>query len=194
MKKSTSMLLSLVAVASIASSTVAQAQLSRPVKFTIFGGASLPSGDTGDGLKTGYSLGGAVDLRAPLMPAGLRGELAYSSLGAKDTGGLQSLKMNDLGGNANVVFWMPSVGTPLTAYLTGGPSYSKIEFKGSDSGVSGSVSENHWGFNAGAGVDFALGGLGTRLDLRYRRISLGKDDTGKSVNLQTIPITFGITF
>jgi len=178
----------------LAFSSVAQAQLSKPLKFTVFGGAALPSGDTSDGLKTGYSLGGALDVRAPLMPVGLRGELAYSSLGAKDTGGLESLKMNDLGGNANAVFWMPSVGTPITAYLTGGPSYSKIEFKASDSGTSGSVSENHWGFNVGAGVDFALGGLGTRLDLRYRRISLGKDDTGKSVNMQTIPITFGITF
>jgi opacity protein-like surface antigen len=189
MNKSTSMLLSLVAVASIASSTVAQAQLSRPVKFTIFGGASLPSGDAGDALKTGYTLGGAADLRAPLMPVGLRAELAYSRLGAKDTGGLESLNMNDLGGNANVVLWVPSVGTPLTAYLTGGPSYSKIEFKASDSGQSGSVSQNHWGFNVGAGIDFALGGLGTRLDVRYRQISMDDGD-----NLKTIPITFGFTF
>jgi len=189
MKKSTSMLLSLVAVASIASSTVAQAQLSRPVKFTIFGGASLPSGDTGDGLKTGYTLGGAADLRAPLMPVGLRGELAYSSLGAKDTGGLESASFNDLGGNVNAVFWLPSAGTPLTAYLTGGPSYSHLTFKVSDSGVSESASEDHWGFNVGGGIDFALGGLGTRLDVRYRRISMGD-----GVNYQTIPITFGVTF
>ena len=189
MKKSISMLLSLVAVASVASSTVARAQLSNPVKFTIFGGAALPSGDVSNDFKTGYTLGGAADLRAPLMPVGLRAELAYSILGAKDTGGLQSLNMNDLGGNANVVFWMPSAGTPLTAYLTGGPSYSRIEVKGSDSGATGSYSENHWGFNAGAGIDFALGGLGTRLDVRYHQISL--DDGSK---VKTIPITFGITF
>jgi hypothetical protein len=194
MKKSTSMLFALAAVATFASPVVARAQLSKPFKFTIFAGAALPSGDTSDGLKTGYSLGGAADLRAPLMPIGLRGELAYSSLGAKDTGGLESLNMNDLGGNANVVLWMPSAGTPLTAYLTGGASYSRIEFKGTDAGTSGSVSENHGGFNVGAGIDFALGGLGTRLDLRYRRISLGKDDAGNSMNIQTIPITFGITF
>src|SRR5258705_5508657 len=168
MNKSTSVLLSLVAVASIASSTVAQAQLSKPVKFTIFGGAAMPSGTTRDGLKTGYTLGGAADLRAPLMPVGLRAEVVYSSLGAKDTGGLQSLNLNDLGANANAVFWMPSVGTPLSAYLTGGPSYSRVEFKATQDGTSGSYSEKHWGFNVGAGIDFALSGLSTRLDVRYR--------------------------
>ena len=72
MKKSTSVLLSLVAVASIASSTVAQAQLSNPVKFTVFGGAALAERRREDDLKTGYTLGGAADLRAPLMPVGLR--------------------------------------------------------------------------------------------------------------------------
>jgi opacity protein-like surface antigen len=188
MKKSITTLLALAAVATFASPVVARAQVSNPLKFTIFGGASLPSGDTSDGLKTGYTLGGALDMRVPLMPVGLRGELAYSSLDAKDTG-LESAKFNDLGGNVNAVFWLPSAGTPLTAYLTGGPSYSHLTFKVSDSGVTESASENHWGFNVGGGIDFALGGLGTRLDVRYRRISLGD-----GANYQTIPITFGVTF
>jgi hypothetical protein len=189
MKKSTSMLLSLVAVASIASSSVAQAQLSRPVKFTIFGGAALPSGDAGNDLKTGYTVGGAADLRAPLMPLGLRAELGYSSLDAKDTGGVGSASLNDLSGNANAVFWLPSVGSPLTAYFTGGPTYAHLTAKASDSGVTASVSEDHWGFNVGAGIDFALSGLSTRLDVRYRQISMGEGESYK-----TIPITFGITF
>src|SRR3954469_12485255 len=98
MKKSTRMLFALAAVATFASPAVARAQVSNPLKFTVFGGAALPSGDAGDQFKTGYTVGGAVDLRAPLMPVGLRGELSYSSLGAKDTGGLESLKMTDLGG------------------------------------------------------------------------------------------------
>jgi opacity protein-like surface antigen len=190
MKKSITVLLSLAALATMASPAVVQAQVSNPVKFTVFGGAAMPSGNTGDGLKTGYTLGGAVDFRAPLMPVGLRGELSYSSLGAKDTGGLESLNLNDLGGNANAVFWLPSVGTPVTAYFTGGPSYSRIEFKATDGGASGSVSEKHWGFNVGAGIDFALGGLGTRLDVRYRQISMGEGNDA----FKSIPITFGITF
>jgi opacity protein-like surface antigen len=190
MKKSFTMLLSLAAVATIASPVVARAQVSNPLKFTIFAGAALPSGTIKDDFKTGYDVGGAVDLRAPLMPVGLRGELTYSSLGAKDTGGLQSLNLNVLGGNANAVFWLPSAGTPVTAYLTGGPSYAKVEVKASDSGQTGGYDEKHWGFNVGAGIDFALGGLSTRLDVRYRQIQMsnGADP------YKAIPITFGITF
>lgn len=189
MKKSFTMLLSLAAVATFASPVVARAQVSNPLKFTIFGGAALPSGDASDALKTGYTLGGAVDLRAPLMPVGLRGELVYSSLNAKDTGGAGSASMTDFGGNLNAVLALPSAGTPVTFYVTGGPSLSRIEAKASDSGVNVSVSENHFGFNVGGGIDFALGGLGTRFDVRYKQISLGDGD-----NFKTVPITFGITF
>ena len=190
MKKSTTVLLSLAAFATIGSSAVAQAQVSKPFKFTVYGGASMPSGTVRDDFNTGYTVGGAVDFRAPLMPVGLRGELDYSSLGAKDTGGLESLKLNTFGGNANAVFWLPSAGTPLTAYLTGGPTYAKVEVKGSDSGVTGSASESHWGFNVGAGIDFGLGGLSTRLDVRYKQISMGDGNDP----YKTVPITFGISF
>lgn len=188
MKKATSVLLSLAVVASIGSSAVVQAQVSNPVKFTVFGGAALPVGDTKTDLKTGYSVGGAVDLRAPLSSLGVRGELVYSSLDAKDTGGLGSASMNDFGGNANVVFWLPNPGSPLTAYLTGGPSYSHLTAKATAGNVTQSVSDNQWGFNVGAGIDFALSGLSTRLDVRYRRLS---SDGGPT---QYIPITFGVTF
>ena len=185
MKKSITMLLSLAAVATIASPVVAQAQVSNPLKFAIFGGAALPSGNTSDGLKTGYTVGGAVDLRAPLMPMGLRGELTYARLNDKQ---FNDVNMTDFGGNANAVFWLPSAGTPLTAYLTGGPSYSRIGFNAGSS-ATGSASENHWGFNVGAGIDFGLSGLSTRLDVRYKQISVGDGESYKS-----IPITFGIVF
>jgi opacity protein-like surface antigen len=190
MKKSFTMLLSLAAVATFASPVVARAQVSNPLKFTIFAGAAMPSGSTSDGLKTGYTLGGAVDLRAPLMPVGLRGELTYAKLDAKDNQGLQGLNLSDFGGNANAVLWLPSAGTPLTAYFTGGPSYTRIAFNASGDGTTGSASQNRWGFNAGAGIDFALSGLSTRLDVRYRQISMGDGND----SFKSIPITFGITF
>ena len=97
--------------------------------------------------------------------------------------------------NANVVFWLPNAGSPVRAYFTGGPSYSRIKFNFSDSGTDLSISDNNWGFNVGGGLDFALGALSTRLDVRYRRIS--SDDffgSGESGTVQYIPITFGLTF
>jgi opacity protein-like surface antigen len=188
MKKCSTVLLTLTALATMGSSAV-QAQVSNPWKFTIFAGAALPSGNSSDDLKTGYTVGGAVDLRAPLMPVGLRGELVYSSFDAKNTNGVGSASLSDLGGNLNAVYWIPSAGTPLTAYLTGGPSYAHLTAKASAGSVSESVPEDHWGFNIGAGIDFALSGLSTRLDVRYRQISTGNGD-----NFKSIPITFGITF
>ena len=189
MKKNITVLLSLAAVATFAAPVVARAQVSNPLKFTIFAGAAMPSGDIRDELKTGYTLGGAVDLRAPLMPVGLRGELTYSKLDAKDTQGLESVNMTETGGNLNAVLWMPSAGAPLTAYLTAGPTYAHVSANVSGGGVDQSASDNRFGFNVGGGIDFRLSGLSTRLDVRYMQISMDGGDSFK-----TIPITFGITF
>lgn len=167
----------LLAFAMLAPMASGRAQVSNPLKLTIFAGAAIPVGDTQDAYSTGYTVGGAVDLRAPLSPIGVRGELTYSGLDAK----LLSANVKDLGVNANLVYWLQSP-TPVKPYFAGGPSWSHLSW----SGASGS--ENAWGFNLGGGLQFALGELGTRLDVRYRRIS--KDGGSFSV----IPITFGITF
>lgn len=188
MTKRTIVLFSLAMLASMGSASIAQAQVSNPVKFTVFGGASLLTGDAKDALNTGYTVGGALDLRAPLSPIGARGELTYSGYEAKGLSGTGlSADIKDLGVNANAVFWLSSP-TPVTPYLTGGPSWSHQTGTVSSGGTSDSDSENAWGFNVGGGLQFALGGLGTRLDLRYRRLS----KNGESFSV--LPITFGLTF
>ncbi len=187
MIKRTSLLLSLAALATFGSASIARAQVSNPLKLTVFGGAALPVGDSQDNLKTGYSVGGALDWRMPVSPIGIRGEVTYSGFDAKGLSGTGvSANLKDLGVNANLVYWITSP-TPVKPYLAAGPSWSHQT--GTVSGaVSGSDSENAWGFNAGGGLQFALGTLGTRLDVRYRRLT--KDGNSFSV----IPITFGITF
>jgi opacity protein-like surface antigen len=173
----------LLALATLAPLGAARAQVSNPLKFTIFGGAALPVGDTQDFYKTGYTVGGALDLRVPLSPLGFRGELAYSGLDGK--GLLDGDNITDLGANLNAVLWLPTA-TPLRPYITGGPSYSRLKYE--QGGVSGSQSDNEWGFNIGGGLQFGLGDLGTRLDIRYRRLS----SEGEAFSI--IPITFGVTF
>jgi hypothetical protein len=153
-----------------------RAQISNPIKFTLFGGAALPVGDSQDALNTGYTVGGALDFRVPLSPIGVRGEVAYSGFDAKNA----SASVKDLGLNANLVYWLQNP-TPAKPYITGGPSWSHQSVAGFDA-------TNAWGFNLGGGLQFALGELGTRLDVRYRRVS--KDGGSFSV----IPVTFGITF
>ena len=178
----------LLALATLAPLGTARAQVSNPLKFTIFAGAALPVGDTQDAVKTGYTVGGALDLRVPLSPIGFRGELVYSGLEAKGLSGTGvEADVSDFGANLNAVLWVPTA-TPLRPYITGGPSFSRLKVSASGLGASESESENEWGFNLGGGLQFGLGGLGTRLDVRYRRIST--EGTAFSI----IPITFGVTF
>ena len=173
MKIRNAVLLALAVMAPLASG---RAQVSNPLKFTLFGGAALPVGNFQDSYNTGYTVGGALDFRVPLSPVGVRGELTYSGFDSKNT----SASLKDLGVNANLVYWLQNP-TPAKPYIAGGPSWSHWSREGFDG-------TNAWGFNLGGGLQFGLGDLGTRLDVRYRRLS--KD--GGSVSV--IPITFGITF
>lgn len=195
MIKRTTVLFSLAALASIGSASVAQAQVANPLKFTVFAGAALPTGDLKDGADMGYTLGAAMDYHVPVSTIGFRGEGSYTSFGAKDTGGADDADLSDLGLNANLVFWLPNPGSPVKAYLTGGPSYSRTKVSVSSGNLDASVTDNNWGFNVGGGLDFPLGALSTRLDVRYKRISSDNFfGSGESGTVQYIPITFGLTF
>jgi opacity protein-like surface antigen len=195
MIKRTVALFSLALLASAGSASIAQAQVSNPLKFTVFAGGSLPTGDLKDGANTGYNVGAALDYHVPISPFGFRAEGIYSSFGAKDTGGAEDADLSDLGLNANAVVWLPNAGSPVRAYVTGGPSYSRIKVSASEGALEASFTDNNWGFNVGGGLDFALGSLSTRLDVRYRRISSDNFfGTGESGTVQYIPITFGLTF
>src|SRR4029079_5581096 len=149
MIKLTTVLFSLAALVSIGSASVAQAQVANPLKFTVFAGAALPTGDLKDGADIGYTLGAAMDYHVPVSTIGFRGEGSYTSFGAKDTGGADDADLSDLGLNANLVFWLPNPGSPVKAYLTGGPSYSRTKVSVSAGNVDASVSDNNWGFNVG---------------------------------------------
>jgi len=98
----------ILALASLSPLAAGRAQISNPLKFTLFGGGALPSGKTADLVKTGYTVGGALDLKLPLMPVGFRGEALYSSFDAK---GLSTIGANadatEFGANLNVVMWIP---------------------------------------------------------------------------------------
>jgi opacity protein-like surface antigen len=185
MKIRTAVILALVTLAPLGTG---QAQISNPLKFTLFGGAALPIDKTSDLVRTGFNVGGAVDLKLPLMPVGFRGEIIYSSFDAK---GLSSTgttaDATEFGANANIVMWIPLPTAGLIRpYFTVGPSYSRLELL--PTGGPGSSTANRWGFNAGGGVQFSLGELGARVDARYRRISTENN------SFTYIPVTFGITF
>lgn len=176
----------------LAPSMLSAQLIHKPLSFAVYGGASVPMGDASDAFNTGYTVGGSMDLRAPVAPFGLRAEVGYGSLGMKGVPSGASAKTTDLGGNLNLVTWMPSV--IVAPYITAGASYSRLGVTASDGTTSATVTENHFGFNAGAGLDFPLGPIAARVDIRYKQISLGKDENGNSSSIKTVPLTFGIRF
>jgi opacity protein-like surface antigen len=185
MKIRSALIRALVALTPLASG---QAQISNPLKLTLFGGPALPIDKSADMVKTGFTVGGAADFKVPLMPFGVRGEVIYSSMDAKGLSatGLNA-DVNEFGGNLNLVGWIPTPTAGLIRpYVTAGPTYVRLEE--SPTGGPGSFAVNRWGFNGGAGIQFSLGELGARIDARYRRISRSPD------NFTFVPVTFGITF
>lgn len=179
-----------VAVAIVsAAPSVASAQLA-PIHFAVGAGAAIPIGSSSDNINTGYTVYGAADLGIIASPIGFRGELTYSKWGAKGLSGTGiSADASDLGVNANVVLWTtPSSALSPGIYMTAGPSFSHATGSVRSGSTTVSESENHFGFNIGAGVDFPLGTLALRLDARYKQISTDGE------SFKTIPITVGIRF
>jgi hypothetical protein len=156
--------------------------------ITIFGGAVMPTGDAGDGLNAGFTAGAAVDVHMPVTPFGLRAEGSYSRFGLQGlTGSGVDAHTSDLGFNLNAV--MTLVHLPLLKpYITAGPSYSNLKVSASDGTNRGSASEGHWGYNAAGGIDFGLGPIGMRMDVRYKHISV---DGG---SWTSVPLTLGFRF
>ncbi|HEV3486800.1 MAG TPA: hypothetical protein VG106_15420, partial [Vicinamibacterales bacterium] len=64
----------------VVSTTTAHAQLSSPIRFNVNAGAGMPVGDAGDAYDLGFRLGAGLELRAPLMPVGLRFDGAYDRM------------------------------------------------------------------------------------------------------------------
>jgi len=158
---------------------------SKPLSFSLFGGASMPMGDASNAFNTGYTFGGSMDLRNSSM-LGLRADASYSSNSLKSTVGTGSNKT--MGANLDAVLWTSKSPSPVTPYLVTGASFAHYDIG------NGVPTENHWGFNAGAGLDFAMGRIPARIDARYTQISTGKDANGNSTSMKTVPLTFGIRF
>lgn len=156
--------------------------------ITLFGGAVMPTGDASNGLNAGFTAGAALDMHMPATPFGIRAEGSYSRFGLQGlTGSGVDAHTSDLGFNLNGVMTLVSLPL-LKPYITAGPSYSNLKFSANDGTNGGSTSEGHWGYNAGGGLDFGLGPIGMRLDVRYKHISV---DGG---SWTSVPMTIGFRF
>jgi opacity protein-like surface antigen len=171
------MALALVATAANAQSVVPAA---KPVSFGIAGGMSVPTGDFGDGFKSGYNVSGLVQFQQPTWPVALRIEAQYQDFGAK--GGVDA-SAKTIGGLANVIYAFPTKST-VRPYVTGGLGYFHLKMEMGD--VSGS--DNMFGFDFGSGLDFQLSGMNTFIEANWQSVR------AEGAAMNQIPVRVGIRF
>ena len=177
-----SLLLAIATIALVAAPRVSQAQLGlvKPFQIGVAGGVAQPMSDTQDAAALGYNATAALGISLPFIPVGLRIDGAYNTFGEKDNLGF---KTHAISATGNLVWRLPSIG--ISPYVIGGAGLYMVSVTptGGDA-----VTENHMGWNAGAGVNLPLGFLKAFVEARYNNVSL---DGG---SMKFVPVTLGIMF
>jgi opacity protein-like surface antigen len=158
----------------------AQTTTARPVSFGLAGGLSIPTGDAGDQIETGYVVGGLLELARPASPLAFRLEVDYQRFGSTlDLPGAGDLRV--ISGVANVLYKF--AGETARPYLLGG-----LGLFNTGATDEGSESETDFGANVGVGLELPLSGITVFGDVRYQSIFASPD------NVNLIPIRVGIRF
>ena len=174
----------------------AEAQAQVMPHFGISAGASIPQSTFGDGVNTGYNVGGMVNIGVPLSPLGFRGEVGWNHFDLSGNNVSGNVRMLD--GAANIVLAPSTVMTAKPYFIAGLGAYNVrtrvdgtgVLIAGLTSATSSEQSSTRLGFNGGIGFAFGLGPVGTLLEARY--VSVNGTNGGKSLTF--VPVTFGITF
>jgi len=196
----------------------AQVMVSKPVRFGIMGGATVPVSDMGDISKTGWNAGALLEAGVPLFPWGLRVDAMWNQLGKKETE-FGTVKNRIIDGTLNATYSFGGLST-TRFYLIGGlgvynmkteiesdgQGLTPLSARGAQRVVPGistqiappsrqligsgdaSNSQTKFGLNAGAGLRFQLTGFSTFIEARWHTIFT------KGSNAQMVPISVGITF
>ena len=167
-------------VLAIAFATITgSAQAQRRASIGVAAGATIPVGDLGDGVSTGFHVLGTVAVSGTASsPLGLRIDGMYNSLSGKNSGP----KVNVWTVNGNLVYAFPG-GMTATPYLIAGAGWYN-----SKADEDGAESSSDIGINAGIGARFALSGFSTFAEVRFHNIFSDPNSA------QFIPLTFGILF
>jgi hypothetical protein len=179
-----SLFLAITTIALVAAPRVSNAQLGalKPFQLGIAGGASQPMSDLKTSNNMGYNGTVAMAINLPFIPVGLRVDGAYNQFGEKAGIGA---KLRVISATGNLVWSLPLV--VVSPYLIGGAGLYMTTAT-STGATSTSVTDNHFGWNAGAGVKLPLSVFKAFVEARYNRVTT---DTG---SMQFVPLTFGIMF
>jgi Outer membrane protein beta-barrel domain len=169
------------------SAAPASAQGTGGFQFGLSGGASFPTSDWSDAYGTGYNGGIVLNYELPALPLGIRVDGDYRNFSAQTSGGFsRSAEIFD--GNANLVVGIRIV--LVKVYALGGGGLYNMKFTAESAGVSSSISQTDFGWNAGAGVAFVVGKLSIFGEGRYHEVTLD-NSAGK---FKFVAATAGILF
>lgn len=196
----------------------AQVAVSRPVRFGIMGGATVPVSDLSDISKTGWNAGALVEAGVPLFPWGLRIDAMWNQFGEKDTDA-GTVKNRIIDGTVNATYSFGGLST-TKFYIIGGLGIYNMKTEVIDAPVlidaltasesqrgtprvtrqiappaaqvvdfgDDSRTQTKFGLNGGVGLRFQLTGFSTFIEARWHTIFT------EGSNAQMVPISVGITF
>lgn len=149
-------------------------------RFGVAAGIAVPTGDFGDGVKSGFNVEGSVEFKPMTMPFGIRADLFYNRFGIDGVDG----NLTALGGALNAMFQMAGVGA--APYLVVGPTITNLDAKVEGAGdIEG---ETKIGAQGGVGVKFPLSGFTSKAEARYQTIFTDNSNTNMFI------VNFGILF
>ncbi|HEY9429074.1 MAG TPA: outer membrane beta-barrel protein [Gemmatimonadaceae bacterium] len=195
----------------------AQVVVSKPVRFGIAGGATVPVSDFSDFSKTGWHAGALLEAGVPLFPWGLRIDAMWNQLAKKETD-IGTVKNRIIDGTVNATYSFGGLST-TKFYLIGGLGIYNMKTEVENPPIvfaasgqeaqanapriarqfappTGQIGEfgdaentqTKFGLNGGAGLRFQLTGFSTFIEARWHTIFTEGNNT------QMVPISVGITF
>lgn len=173
------------ALVALALALPAAAHAQSPLKFGVALGPVFPTGDITDAVEWGYHVNAHIAVKPMMSPVGFRVEGLFQNLTGKGGAGTEA-DLRDFAGTANVELGLGGMG--IKPYLIGGVGMYNSKYEGASEGSS------DFGWNIGAGLDFALAGFSTFAEARYHRVDVEEPGTGNSVALGFVPVTFGFRF
>ncbi|HEU4564302.1 MAG TPA: outer membrane beta-barrel protein [Gemmatimonadaceae bacterium] len=160
--------------------------------FGVGGGASIPSGDLGDGFDTGWNAGAMLGWRPMNSIWGLRLDGSYSRLNSQLNSDNQLTNWNAM---LDLTLDFPIGQNGSSFYLLGGVGLHNFawDFEGTDEDPNqtfdGLEDATDFGVNGGAGVSFALGRTNLFVEGRLVNVFNGNDNVSDT---RLIPVTAGL--
>ena len=212
------------ALAAAGAPRVARAQLdpsSRPIRFGIGGGVSMPVGDFKKGtdagvlardFKQGVAGQGYVEFRAPGTPLGFRAAVSYNRFNAGTVqfsrtgtgGGTTTTTAGEgysqiLGALGNVTLQLPT--GPIRPYVLAGVGAFSLKNTANlavtpAGGLTTAPEQSttNFGINGGAGVLLRLGPVEAFAEARLSNVYTKAEKFANLKSVQYVPITFGLSF